>query len=108
MHAEEAPPLWLNLAVLLIAAVFEGSALRVALRAFKDVSLFISATNVHTGRVHVFPQDKLDADVVMASACLPTGRCGRGAHWSLPGHAGLPGESLQIIWPASSLFLRQV
>jgi NTE family protein len=42
------------------------------LRAFKDVSLFISATNVHTGRVHVFPQDKVTADVVMASACLPT------------------------------------
>ena len=34
VHAEEAPPLWLNLAVLLLAAVFEGSALRVALRAF--------------------------------------------------------------------------
>ncbi|MEA2872111.1 MAG: hypothetical protein QOH67_2087, partial [Hyphomicrobiales bacterium] len=43
-----------------------------ALRAFKGVSLFVSATNVHTGRVHVFPQDKLTADVVMASACLPT------------------------------------
>jgi NTE family protein len=42
------------------------------LRAFTDVSLFISATNVHTGRVRVFPQDKLTADVVMASACLPT------------------------------------
>ncbi|MEA2879992.1 MAG: hypothetical protein QOF14_5188, partial [Hyphomicrobiales bacterium] len=42
------------------------------LRAFTGVSLFVSATNVHTGRVRVFPQDKLDADVVMASACLPT------------------------------------
>ena len=42
-----------------------------AVRQCTDVSLFISATNVHTGRVRVFPQDKLSADVVMASACLP-------------------------------------
>src|SRR5438552_10831920 len=42
-----------------------------AVRRCKDVSLFISATNVHTGRVRVFSQDKLTADVVMASACLP-------------------------------------
>jgi NTE family protein len=42
-----------------------------AVRACKDVSLFISATNVHTGRLRVFPQAKLNADVVMASACLP-------------------------------------
>jgi NTE family protein len=33
--------------------------------------LFISATNVHTGRLRVFPRDKVTADVVMASACLP-------------------------------------
>ena len=42
-----------------------------AVRACKDVSLFISATNVHTGRLRVFPQDKITADVIMASACLP-------------------------------------
>ena len=42
-----------------------------AVRACKEVSLFISATNVHTGRLRVFPQDKITADVVMASACLP-------------------------------------
>jgi NTE family protein len=42
-----------------------------AVRACTDVNLFISVTNVHTGRVHVFPQDKITADVVMASACLP-------------------------------------
>ena len=34
MHREEAPDLWLSLVVLLLAAVFEGSALRVALRSF--------------------------------------------------------------------------
>ncbi len=35
------------------------------------MSLFISATNVHTGRLRIFPQDKVSADVIMASACLP-------------------------------------
>ncbi len=42
-----------------------------AVRACRDISLFISATNVHTGRLRVFPHDKVTADVVMASACLP-------------------------------------
>lgn len=36
-----------------------------------DLELFISTTNVHTGRTHIFPRDKIDADVVMASAALP-------------------------------------
>jgi len=43
-----------------------------AVRACKEISLFISVTNVQTGRVRVFPQDKITADVVLASACLPT------------------------------------
>jgi len=42
-----------------------------AVRACPHVSLFISATNVHTGRLRVFRQEKITADVVMASACLP-------------------------------------
>jgi NTE family protein len=42
-----------------------------AVRACEDVSLFISATNVHTGRLRVFSQEKMSADVIMASACLP-------------------------------------
>jgi NTE family protein len=42
------------------------------LRANTDLQLFISATNVQTGRVRVFPRDKITADAVMASACLPT------------------------------------
>ena len=33
--------------------------------------LFISATNVRTGKLHVFPRETMSADVVMASACLP-------------------------------------
>ncbi|MBO0718706.1 MAG: patatin-like phospholipase family protein, partial [Rhizobiales bacterium] len=36
-----------------------------------DLQLFISATNVQTGRVRIFPRDKITADAVMASACLP-------------------------------------
>ena len=34
-------------------------------------ALFISATNVETGKVRVFPRAQLTADMVMASACLP-------------------------------------
>ena len=33
--------------------------------------LFISATNVETGKVKVFPSEDLTVDMVMASACLP-------------------------------------
>jgi NTE family protein len=41
------------------------------LRAWRRVKLFISATNVNTGRVRVFGCAEISADVVMASACLP-------------------------------------
>ncbi len=36
-----------------------------------ELELFISTTNVHTGRTHIFPREKIDANVVMASAALP-------------------------------------
>lgn len=36
-----------------------------------DMSLFISATNVHTGKVKVFNGAEVTVDSVMASACLP-------------------------------------
>jgi NTE family protein len=42
-----------------------------ALRAFSDLQIFISATNVQTGRVRIFPRAKITADAVMASCCLP-------------------------------------
>ena len=35
------------------------------------VELFLSATNVETGRVKVFQGDEITADAVLASACLP-------------------------------------
>lgn len=34
--------------------------------------LFLSATNVRTGRVRIFDIHEIEVDVVMASACLPT------------------------------------
>ncbi len=37
----------------------------------KETKLFISATNVHTGRVRVFDTPEVTCDTVMASACLP-------------------------------------
>jgi NTE family protein len=42
-----------------------------AVQSFNELQLFISATNVQTGRVRVFPREKITANAVMASACLP-------------------------------------
>ncbi len=36
------------------------------------MKLFITATNVQTGRGHVFKNDAITPDVLLASACLPT------------------------------------
>jgi NTE family protein len=36
-----------------------------------NLQLFIAATNVHTGRLRIFPREKIDAATVMASAALP-------------------------------------
>jgi NTE family protein len=41
-------------------------------RACTDVQIFLSATNVWTGKVAIFKTQDLTADHVMASACLPT------------------------------------
>lgn len=40
-------------------------------RGCQDLELFISATNVETGRVRVFEREEISLDAVMASACLP-------------------------------------
>ena len=40
-------------------------------RACTAFKLFISATNVESGKVRIFPRETLTADMVMASACLP-------------------------------------
>jgi len=36
-----------------------------------DMPIFLSATNVETGRARVFAREEITLDVVMASACLP-------------------------------------
>lgn len=41
------------------------------LRKHSAVKLFLSATNVRTGKVKVFGNDEMSADAVLASACLP-------------------------------------
>lgn len=40
-------------------------------RSCDKMKVFVSATNVETGRVKVFDRHELTADMVMASACLP-------------------------------------
>ena len=40
-------------------------------RSCQELGLFISATNVETGRVRVFEREEVTLDAVMASACLP-------------------------------------
>lgn len=40
--------------------------------ATSPIKLFITATNVRTGRGHVFRNDALTPEVLLASACLPT------------------------------------
>jgi len=42
-----------------------------AVRACKDLQLFISATNVRTGQLRVFRREEMTADMILASACLP-------------------------------------
>jgi NTE family protein len=37
-----------------------------------SIKLFITATNVHTGRGRIFRNNEITADVLLASACLPT------------------------------------
>lgn len=43
-----------------------------AVQACDSIRVFVSATNVETGRVRVFSGGDLSIDAVMASACLPT------------------------------------
>jgi NTE family protein len=42
-----------------------------ALRKSPTPQLFVTATNVHTGRLRIFSREKMTADAVLASACLP-------------------------------------
>jgi NTE family protein len=42
-----------------------------AIRSYPNLEIFVSATNVHTGKVRVFRRPEVTADAVMASAALP-------------------------------------
>jgi len=42
------------------------------IRKSKDINLFVSATNVRTGKIRVFDRKDLSIDALLASACLPT------------------------------------
>jgi NTE family protein len=42
-----------------------------AVRAAKDLQLFVSATNVKSGQLHVFKREEMTAEMIVASACLP-------------------------------------
>lgn len=42
-----------------------------SLRQCTSTKLFVSATNVRSGKVHVFETNEMSADVIRASACLP-------------------------------------
>lgn len=42
-----------------------------SLRQCKSTKLFVSATNVRSGKVHVFQTPEMTSDMVRASACLP-------------------------------------
>ncbi|MFD2191465.1 patatin-like phospholipase family protein [Pistricoccus aurantiacus] len=41
-------------------------------RACSPLKLFIAATNVHSGKIKVFEREELTADMILASACLPS------------------------------------
>jgi len=51
--------------------VLEGCVDFSCVQSCNSIDLFISATNVETGKVKVFDSHLLTADMVMASACLP-------------------------------------
>ena len=60
-------PLGLNPLRSIIAASIDFNRL-----ARSPIKLFITATNVRTGRGHIFRNAEITADVLLASACLPT------------------------------------
>jgi NTE family protein len=62
----ELNPLDINPLNGLIARFVDFDAVRAS-----DLELFISTTNLHTGRLKIFAREAITADVVMASAALP-------------------------------------
>lgn len=69
------------------------SAIDFGLIANASIKLFITATNVRTGRGRIFRNGELNADVLLASACLPTMFQAveiEGEHYWDGGYAGNP------------------
>ncbi|MCQ8184809.1 patatin-like phospholipase family protein [Parvularcula maris] len=68
-----------------------------ALRQCRSIKLFVSATNVRSGKVKVFPMEEVSLDACMASACLPhlfqAVEIGGEAYWD-GGYMGNPS-----LWP---------
>ncbi len=89
----QANPLNLNPLKAILSEVVDFDALRRTNR----MKLFISATNVRTGKVRVFENEELTADHVLASACLPhvfqAVEIGGEAYWD-GGYMGNPS-----LWP---------
>lgn len=83
-----------------------------SVRRCDKLQLFISATHVRSGRLRIFRQHELTADVVLASACLPllfqAVEIGGEAYWD-GGFAGNP-SLLPLITesPADDLLLVQI
>ena len=73
--------------------------------------LFVSATDVETGRAEIFDNSRIDADVLCASACLPfvfpAVRIGTRAYWD-GGYSGNPplGPLLHPSPPARLILVR--
>ena len=55
-----------------LRTVVENAVDFAGLRASEGPKLFVSATNVWTGKARVFHREELTIDMLMASACLPT------------------------------------
>ncbi len=51
--------------------ILAGSLDVAALQRCDPIKLFISATNVHTGKIRIFRKDEVTIDALLASACLP-------------------------------------
>ena len=64
---EQLYPLNINTLSTLLATLVDFK----RVRACEEVSLFVSATNVRTGKGRVFERDEIDVEHVMASSCLP-------------------------------------
>lgn len=54
-----------------LRSVLAGTIKEATLQRCDLLKLFISATNVHTGKIKVFSASELSLDVLLASACLP-------------------------------------